>query len=184
VTAGPPARERLPGWRIGPPNRVVAVAVLAMAAGMVPWIFFLAFTLPPHYEAGHWRLLWVGYDVAEVAALAYTAWAAWFQRQILATTALVVAVLMFCDAWFDIVTSFGHRDQWVTLATGLGAEIPVGLFFLWLYHRIVSRSLAAYHRAAHEGELPPRFRSARLVFESDAGSPGVDRPSPGDGGDR
>ena len=105
--------------------------------------------------------------MAEVAVLAYAAWAAWFRRQILAATALVAAVLFFCDAWFDIVTSYGHRDQWVTLATGLGVEIPLGIFFLWLYRRIVMRSLIAYHRAARDGELPTSFRSARMIFDPD-----------------
>jgi hypothetical protein len=156
-------------FRFAPPNKVIAVVVLAMAAGMIPWIIFLALTLPPRYDAGHWRLLWVGYDVAEVAVLAYMAWAAWFRREILAATALVIAVLMFCDAWFDIVTSFGHGDQWVTLATGFGVEIPIGLFFFWLYRRIVMRSLVAYHQAAHDGQLPRNLHTARMVFDAGDG---------------
>lgn len=156
-------------FRFAPPNKVIAVVVLVMAAAMIPWIVFLGLTLPPRYDAGHWRLLWIGYDVAEVAALAYMAWAAWFRREILAATALVVAILMFCDAWFDIVTSFGHRDQWVTLATGFGVEIPIGLFFVWLYRRIVMRSITAYHQAARDGEQPRNLHTARMVFEADGG---------------
>ena len=47
-------------------------AVLAL--GLIPWIVFLALTLPPQYDATHWQLLWVGYDVAEVSVLAFAAW--------------------------------------------------------------------------------------------------------------
>jgi hypothetical protein len=129
-----------PLGRFKRPNRAVAVATAVMAGALIPWIILLGFTLPPRYDAGHWRLLWVGYDVAEVAVLAFAAWAAWFRRQILITISLVAAVLLFCDAWFDIVTSWGRRDQWVTLATGLGAEIPLGLFFLWLFRLLVLRT--------------------------------------------
>ena len=32
----------------------------------------------------------------------------------------------------DILTSIGHKDQWITLATGLGSELPLALFFFWL----------------------------------------------------
>lgn len=182
MTAAEPAGRGLPPRpRFGSPNRVIAGVLLAIAVGLVPWIVFLGFSLPPHYEARHWPLLWIGYDAAEVAVLAYAAWAAWFRRQILAATSLVAATLMFCDAWFDVVTSFGGRDQWVTLATAFGGEIPLGLFFVWLYHSIVMRSLIAYHEAAHDGEPPTKMRAARLLFDveghlSPRGGPDPDGP--------
>lgn len=172
---GAPDEHRL---RSAPANKVIAVVVLVMAAGMIPWIIFLVLTLPRRYDAGHWRLLWVGFDAAEVAVLAYMGWAAWFRREILAATALVLAVLMFCDAWFDIVTSFGHGGQWVTLATGFGVEIPIGIFFVWLYRRIVMRSLVAYHQAAHDGQHPRNLHTARIVFEPGRGPRGRDRRGP------
>lgn len=160
--------------RFGAPNRAVALLMLVIAVCLIPWIILLGFTLPPRYDAGHWPLLWIGYDVAEVAVLAFAAWAAWFRRQILAGTALVVAVLLFVDAWFDIVTSWGHSDQWVTLATGLGAEIPLALFFLWLYRTLILRSLAAFHEAAHDGIVTTRIVDSPFVFRiEDVGSAAV-----------
>ncbi len=160
--AMPPPRPRF-----GTPHRVVAGVILVIAVALVPWIVFLGVTLPPRYEAGHWPLLWIGYDVAEVAVLLVAAWAAWFRRQILAATSLVAATLMLCDAWFDVVSSFGHRDQWVTLATAIGGEIPLAVFFLWLYHSIVMRSLIAYHEAVHDGERPTSIVGARLLISLD-----------------
>lgn len=157
-----PDEHRVLG-RFGAPTRVVAVATMVIAIALIPWIVGLGFTLPPRYDAGHWRLLWIGYDTAEVAVLAFVAWAAWSRRQILGAAALVSAVLLLCDAWFDIVTSWGHKDQWVTFATGVGAEIPLALFFLWLYRHLLLRSLAAYHALAGDGVVVGHLHAARFI---------------------
>ena len=66
---------------------------------------------PAKYNAGHWNLLWAGFDIGLLCVLGYAAWAAWFRRQILAATAIVAGTLLLCDAWFDVITSMGHRDQ-------------------------------------------------------------------------
>ena len=30
---------------------------------LIPWTILLGLTLPPKYDAGHWNLLWAGFDV-------------------------------------------------------------------------------------------------------------------------
>jgi hypothetical protein len=135
-----------------------------MAAVLVPWTVFLGISLPPKYDAGHWNVLWTGFDVALIVVLSYAAWAAWFHRQVLATTAIVAGTLLLCDAWFDIVTSIGRPDQWVTLLTGFGVEIPLAVFFLWLYRRTVLGTLAALHRLAGDEPPPRRLREAHILL--------------------
>jgi hypothetical protein len=71
--------------------------------------------------------------------------------------------LLFCDAWFDMVTSIGHRDEWLTLLTGFGAALPLGVFFFWLYHRIVMNTLTVLHQETSEGPRPKRLRDFRIV---------------------
>jgi hypothetical protein len=134
-----------------------------MAAILVPWTAFLGVSLPPRYNAGHWNILWTGFDIALIAVLAYAAWAAWFRRQVLATTAIVAGTLLLCDGWFDIMTSIGRSDEWVTFLTGFGLEIPLAVFFLWLYRRIVLGSLATLYQQA--GDMPPprRLREAHIL---------------------
>jgi hypothetical protein len=144
----------------------MATGTAVLAGGLIPWIVLLGLTLPPRYEAGHWRVLWVGYDVGEVLVLAAAAWAAWFRRQILIPISLVTAVLLFCDAWFDIVTSWGHRDQWVTLATGFGAEIPLALFFLWLCRLLTRRTIRAFHEALGDDVTMPQLLGQEFLFLS------------------
>jgi hypothetical protein len=75
-------------------SRVVSGLFLAVAVGMLPWVAFLGATLQPRYDAGHWNLLWVGFDVGLVGVLGYAAWAAWFRRQILASTTLIAGTLV------------------------------------------------------------------------------------------
>lgn len=159
-------------------GRLIATAFLVIAAGLVPWTIGLALTLPPKYHAGHWDLLWVGFDAALIAVLALASWAAWFGRQILAAVSLVAGTLLLCDAWFDIITSIGHRDEWVTLLTGLGGEIPLALFFFWLYRRIVLNTLAVVHEELDDGPAPRRLREAELLFlpHGADGSHGADGP--------
>lgn len=143
--------------------QLISTVFLAIAAGLAPWTVFLGLSLPPKYNAGHWNLLWTGFDVGLICVLGYAAWAAWFRRQILASTTLIAGTLLSCDAWFDILTSLGHRDQWITLLTGLGGEIPLAVFFFWLYRRIVLNALATFHQLLGDGLPSRRLREAHIL---------------------
>jgi hypothetical protein len=127
---------------------------------------FLALTLPPRYDARHWRLLWIGFDVFEVAALAHVAWSAWFRRQVTLVSSIIVATLLFSDAWFDVITSFGSKGEWITLATAFVVELPLALFFLWIARRILVRMVAALHGAKGAEGPPPRLRDAHVLAQS------------------
>ncbi len=133
------------------------------AAVLIPWTIFLGLTLPPKYDAGHWRFLWTGFDAALITVLLLAAWAAWFRRQILAAIAMVAGTLLFCDAWFDMVTSFGHRDEWLTMLTGFGAELPLGVFFFWLYRRMALVTMSALPQDAGVQQRPRRLRDYKMV---------------------
>jgi len=118
-------------------NRRVATLAGAAVLFMIPWMVHLGLTLPGRYDAQHWRLLWVGFDTFEVVVLVHVAWSAWFRRQVTLVSAIVAGTLLFSDAWFDVVTSFGSRDEWVTLSTALAGELPLALFFFWIARRIL-----------------------------------------------
>ena len=133
------------------------------ATALIPWTIFLGLSLPPKYDAGHWNLLWTGFDVGPFCVPGYAAWAAWFRRQMLAATAIVAGTLLLCDAWFDIITSIGHRDQWLTLLTGFGGELPLALFFFWLYGRNVLTTLVSFYRLLGDEPPPRRLRDARIL---------------------
>lgn len=141
----------------------VSVFFLVGAVVLIPWTVFLALTLPPKYHASHWRLLWTGFDAALITVLLLAAWAAWYRRQILAALAVVAGTLLVCDAWFDMVTSYGHRDEWLTLLTGFGVELPLGVFFFWLYRRIALTAMTALNQGTGEGHNPRRLRDFKII---------------------
>lgn len=144
-----------------------AVAVMAVSVGMVPWIVYLALTLPKTYRAAHWTLLWVGFDVALVVVLVSTALAAWRRRQIMVPLLLVTATLLLCDAWFDVVTSFGRPGGWISMVTAVCAEIPLAVAFLWLYRRLVLATIAEARRRAGDPRGPRRLWDIQVL---DAGT--------------
>ncbi|WP_433044276.1 hypothetical protein [Dactylosporangium sp. CS-033363] len=117
---------------------VVIIGVASVL--MIPWIVLLAIRLPPRYTASHWPLTWVGFDVALMLALAFTAWSALRRRQVVVLAALVSGTLLACDAWFDIMTASGP-DRWVSLATAFAVELPLAGWLFFVSHHLVRLSM-------------------------------------------
>jgi len=136
-------------------SRRVAKVIAIVVVGLAPWIAYLALALPPRYDARNWTVVWVGFDIALMAVLAHSAWAAWFRRQVMVATALIAGTLFLCDAWFDVMTSFGSRGEWVTLLTALGGELPAAAAFFWIARRGMRRTVLSFHElSGRSGPLP------------------------------
>ena len=90
------------GRRLSP-----SVVLLAAALTLVPWIAWLATSLPCHYQSQHWRIAWAGFDAGLALALGVTGIAALRRATWLDRAAVATATLLIADAWFDIVTSRG-----------------------------------------------------------------------------
>lgn len=145
-------------------NRGLSIFLGVSVAVLLAWIAYLAISLPRRYDAGHWDLLWVGFDIALFGVLIVAAHAAWFRRRILNSISIVAGTLLFCDAWFDVVTSWGNRDSWVSVVTALGVEIPMGIMFFWVARRFMLRQLALIHLLSGLPGPSPRLRDANDMF--------------------
>jgi hypothetical protein len=145
-------------------HRWLARAIVAIVVGLIPWTAYLAWSLPGHFRAHNWRLAWVGFDAALIAVLAYTAWAAWARRQILAPTAIVAATMLICDAWFDVNTSFGTRGEALAIVTALGGNLPLALVFILLARQIMLRSAAILAEARGVHDRPRHARDVTMPF--------------------
>jgi hypothetical protein len=100
------------------------------------WAIYIGFELPPRYVAVHWNLAWVGLDVAQIAMLLATAWAAWHRRAVLMLYATAAGTLLLVDAWFDITTARrGSEMQSVLFAVLL--EVPFAIILFWLTRQTV-----------------------------------------------
>ena len=145
-------------------RRRILTAATVCAAALVPWLVVLAATLPDRHRANEWRLAWVGFDMALTLAFAATAWYGWRSRQVVITAFVVTATLLLCDAWFDVLLSWGGRGQAEALLTALVVELPLALFLLTVYHRLVrSLTVRIWRDRGLEGDPPPLHRLPLLL---------------------
>jgi hypothetical protein len=141
-------------------RRMVVVLVIATCCVLLAaWTAMLAATLPMQYRAGGWRGAWVGFDVALLIALGATGWAAWHGRQVLILCLTVVATLLLCDAWFDVVLDIRTRGFTMSLLTALAVEVPLAVLAVLGARRLLRLSLGrAGLRAGAPGRRPSLWR--------------------------
>jgi hypothetical protein len=119
---------------------LIAAACCVVLAG---WIVVLAATLPHHFDAHHWRAVWVNFDVFLLAAFAATAWALWRERQILILLLALIGTMLFCDAWFDVGTSLATSGFVISLLSALLAELPLAFLAFVGAWRLLKATVAA-----------------------------------------
>ena len=136
------------------------------------WIVVLAATLPHHFDAHHWRAVWVDFDVLLLAAFALTAWALWRQRQVVILLLMLTGTMLCCDAWFDVTTSLKTSGFWLSLASAVFAELPLA-FLAFIGAR---RLLKATVEASLRMQVPAGQLTAAGARRLAAAGPGA-RPS-------
>jgi hypothetical protein len=126
---------------------------------LVPWIGYLIVSLPQRYETRNWSLAWSGLDVAELVALAITAWSLWKQRQIAVTATLVTAVLLVCDAWFDVTTTQPGLGLLESAGSAIVAELPLAAGLFALHVRLDRVSTRLKKGQSLQARVAPSWRA-------------------------
>lgn len=116
---------------------LLLVLIIAGCILLAAWIGYLAVSLPAFYHTKSWRGAWVGFDIAELVVFAITGWAAWRRRQILIICLIVLATLLLCDAWFDVVLNNRTAGFLSSLLSALLVELPVALLALFVARRLL-----------------------------------------------
>jgi hypothetical protein len=128
--ARPPA-DVLPSRRT---IRLIRDGRLALTVGavvvLVPWIVYLALTLPRLYVAHNWATTWVGFDILLLAMLLATGVLGLLHRQLVSQAAFATGVLLVCDAWFDVMTSYGS-DKAASVVSAVVIELPLAALLLF-----------------------------------------------------
>ena len=125
-----PVDDFVPSHRWLRRTREVRILLLAVSAVLlVPWIVYLAMTLPRQYVADNWDVTWVGFDVLLLVMMVATAVLGYLRRQLLVLTAFATGVLLVCDAWFDVVTAHGDDQTW-SVVSALVVELPLAAFLI------------------------------------------------------
>ena len=141
---------------------LVSAACCVILAG---WIVVLAATLPRHFDAHHWRAVWVNFDVFLFAAFVATAWAIWRERQVLILLLAGIGTMLCCDAWFDVGTSLATSDLWISILTAVFAELPLAFLAFGGARRLLRATVETSLRA-------PASRAARTLEPGPAGTRG------------
>ncbi|MCV7195554.1 hypothetical protein [Mycobacterium angelicum] len=108
---------------------------------LIPWIGYLAMTLPQKYVAHNWPVTWVGFDLLLVFFMASTAYFGYRRRRLLLLSAFTTGVLLVCDAWFDLLTA-GPEDAWLSVITAMLIEIPMAWLLIRGALRLLRLSMA------------------------------------------
>jgi hypothetical protein len=158
----------LPRW-FGPLASCVAI-------GIVPWIVYLALTLPDHQRAVDYDIAWVGFDCAMCLVLAAVAICALKRKPATGPLAAVAATMLVVDAWFDIVTTdTGTALLWASLSAAL-AELPLAIICAWVAVNAERVRARAYRRLRMRWERAVQIaRAGGLPVEKVSLAPPPDR---------
>jgi hypothetical protein len=145
-------------------RRAILLGVIIICCiGLAAWTGLLAATLPRYYRAGGWRGAWVGFDIALLAAFAATGWASWRRRQILIICLVVLATLLCCDAWFDVVLNARTKGFELSLLSAVLFELPLAALAILGARRLLRMTNAVMLRYRGTTGPVPRLRKIPLV---------------------
>jgi hypothetical protein len=137
----------------------ILVFIVGSCIVLAAWIGVLAVTLPKFYHTGSWRGAWVGFDIALLAAFAVTGWAAWRRRQLLIICLVVLATLLLCDAWFDVVLDVRTPGFLASLLSAILVELPLAILAIFMSRRLLRLTVGQVMRyEGLTGGVPPLWK--------------------------
>ncbi|HUJ08137.1 MAG TPA: hypothetical protein VLX31_18670 [Streptosporangiaceae bacterium] len=155
------ALERRTGPAVGSSWKWDAVLVVIVVSCIIlaAWTGYLAVTLPRFYRTGSWRGAWVGFDIALLISFAAAGWAAWRRRQLLIISLVVLATLLICDAWFDVVLDVRTRGFWESVTSALVIELPLAIIAILMARRLLRLTFGQIMRyEGLTGRAPPLWK--------------------------
>ncbi|MFI5082743.1 MAG: hypothetical protein ACHQCE_16850 [Streptosporangiales bacterium] len=183
LDASQPERARRGQYRADPyridpvlarERRLALLVSAACCVVLAGWIVLLAATLPHHFDAHHWRAVWVNFDVFLLAAFAATAWAIWRQRQVLILLLVLIGTMLCCDAWFDVGTSLATSGFGISLLSAVLAELPLAFLAFAGARRLLRATVAAGILAGARAQASQPALGAPAVQASLAGPDALD----------
>jgi hypothetical protein len=126
-----------------------------LSVGLLPWIAYIAITLPARQLSPNYDIAWAGFDVLLFCGLAGTAYFALRRSLYLSSAATATATILIVDAWFDVMTSpSNERPQALLLC--IVVELPLAAVCLWLSHHTLHlaerRIVLIQRRRGHMGD--------------------------------
>jgi hypothetical protein len=161
---------------------------------MLPWLVYLAVSLPGTARAAHWSAAWTGLDALEIAGLVGTGLLLRRPgpraRSAVTATAAATAALLVVDAWFDLTTAWTSQDLTSAIVLAACAELPGATLLAALALRPVLAPPAATSATSAAGQratvayLDDARPGARIVGDGFRGADQVACRSVDDARDR
>ncbi|MFJ3309999.1 hypothetical protein ACIPSA_44755 [Streptomyces sp. NPDC086549] len=135
----------------------------ASALALVPWTVLLGVTLPSDYQVHAWRATWIGFNTLLVAAFAATAVLGVRRHHAAVIPALATAVLLVCDAWFDVSLAFGTPGVWASAGLAVFVELPIAAYIFRRAYKLLRLQLSLRQPVDHDdpGDGEDHHRSER-----------------------
>ena len=159
LEASDPVADRASARR----RAIVLAAIIVCCVVLAAWIGVLAVTLPKRYQSSDWRGAWVGFDVVLLAVFAITGWAAWRRRQVLIMCLVVLATLLCCDAWFDVVLDARTSGFGLSVLSAVCVELPLATLAILGARRLLRTNFTLIRRYAGEAGPTPSLRRGQLI---------------------
>jgi hypothetical protein len=140
-----PSEDRAALWQLRRGARRLAWVYAAAALALMPWIVYLAITLPKRDLDTHYRAAWVGFDILLVFAITRTAYLAFRMDPRVQLPATATATLLIVDAWFDITTAGGRGATAEAVVLAVLFEIPAAVFSIYVAYWVASHELHLAH---------------------------------------
>jgi len=130
----------------------LALALVVVGVGLVPWTVYLVFTLPSrHVQDEFYDLAWAGFDVLLASMLVLTGIGLLRRRPWVQGVAASAATLLVCDAWFDVLSAHGAAERMRAILLAVLAELPTAAVCVYVAHDFeaaAGRALSWLSRAA------------------------------------
>jgi hypothetical protein len=131
----------------------LAVALLVVGVGLVPWTIYLIFALPSrHVQDEFYDLAWAGFDVLLATMLILTGVGLLKRRAWVQGVAASAATLLVCDAWFDILSAHGGGERLHAILLALFAELPTAAVCVYIVHDAEAATTRAQRWLARRSE--------------------------------
>ena len=156
------ALSLLPSLR--PPLSWLAFGLAVAGLGLLPWMVYLAVSLPASSTASHWRAAWVGLDAMEAAGLISTGVLLLRRDVRYCLTSTATAAVLLADAWFDVTTARAGPGALASLLMAAFAELPAAAVCTWL----AAIGLRRLHVQAH-GAAAGRLCAVRVLVLGSGG---------------
>jgi hypothetical protein len=144
-------------------RRILLVLLAGAAVVLVPWTTYLAGSLPDQHDTGQWRLAWVGFDCALLCCFAAGAWLGVHRHRAAPAMLTATAVLLCCDAWFDVVLDWAQPDRATSVLMAAFVEVPLAVVLVLRAKQLLVGGLTTRQLTARADppRWPPRSAGAR-----------------------